>query len=175
MDFYLNENNLISDLDNILENLKEIKKIYDFAKAKNCKIYIKDNLEYENLAISPQIGMALGLLKHCSIIETDGYDMLESNQIEPSIDNYYFIELMSLCYKYGNNRIVSLTNECEITDGKYTISTEKDINIITNVIGKSKFEVYLQFNPTPQKINEVFEKAELEFEHIKFKIGRAHV
>ncbi|MBX4261285.1 hypothetical protein KTC96_06650 [Clostridium estertheticum] len=168
MDFYLNENNLISDLANILENLKEIKEIYDFAKEKNCKIYIKDNLEYEDLAISPQIGMALGLLKHCSIIETDGYDMLEINQIQPSIDNYYFIELMSLCYKYNNSRIVSLTNESEINDIKYTISYDNDIRAITNIIGKSKFEVYLQLNPVPQKINEVFKKAELEFEHIKF-------
>ena len=168
MNFYLNENHLISDLAKIVGNLKEIKEIYDFAKTKNCKIYIKDNLEYEKLATSPQIGIALGLLKHFSIIETYGYDMLESNQIEPSLDNYYFIELMSLCYKYSNSRIVSLTNECEITDNQYTINSDESSLVVTNIIGKNKLEEYLQFNPMPQSINEVFEKAEVEFKHIKF-------
>lgn len=168
MNFYLNENNLISDLDNITENIKEIKKIYDLAKAKKCKIYIKDNLEYEKLATSPQIVGPLGLLKHFSIIETYEYDMLEFNQIEPSLDNYYFIELMSLCYKYSNSRIVSLANEREITDNQYTINRDEKSIIVTNIIGKSKFEEYLQFNPMPQSINEVFDKVEVEFNHIKF-------
>ena len=168
MNFYLNENQLISDLYNIEENLKEIKKIYDFAKAKNCKIYIKDNLEYKNLATSPQIVGPLGLLKHFSIIETYEYDMLESNQIEPSLDNYYFIELMSLCYKYSNSRIVSLANEREITGNQYTINSDENSLIVTNIIGKSKFEEYLQFNPMPQSINEVCDKVGVEFKHIKF-------
>ena len=57
MDFYLNENNLISDSAKIVENLKEIKVIYDLAKSKNYKIYIKENLDldYEKFKTQPQI------------------------------------------------------------------------------------------------------------------------
>lgn len=168
MDFYFNENYLVSHLENMVENLKEIKDIYDFAKAKNCRIHIKDNFEYRELVTTPQSGIALGSLKYFSVIETYGYSMLESNQIKPSVDNYYFIELMSLCYKYSNSRVISLTNENEITSTQYTISKDKEPLIVTNVIGKDRLEEYLQFNPVPQSINEVFKKAEVEFRHIKF-------
>lgn len=170
MDFYFNENQLISCLDDISENLKEIKEIYNFAKIKNYEIYIKKNIDidYKKLCNKPQILLALGLLKYLKNIETDECDMLADNQIEPCIDNYYFIELVSLCYEYNNNRIISLSTEREVINPQYRIYKDKKPFLISNIIGKNEFEEYSQFNPVPQNISEVFEKAELEFKHIKF-------
>lgn len=170
MDFYLNENNLISDKENIVKNLKEIKGFYDLLKAKNYKLYIKDNLDldYTWLSTNKSISTLLVFLKYFSPIKTDGTKIVELHEIEPFIDNYYFIELISLCHRYSNDVILSSTNENEILDLEYKIKVNETTEIVKNIIGKSKLEQYLLFNPAPQNINEVFEKAELEFPHIKF-------
>ncbi|WP_234121759.1 hypothetical protein [Clostridium hydrogenum] len=170
MDFYLNENQLVSDFVGIVENLKEIKEIYDLAKARNYNICIKENMDinYEKFYNKPQILMALGLLKHFDIIKADGFELLKFSQISPCIENDYFIELISLCYKNQNNRVFSLSSEREIINFEYSVNVLENVFKIVNIIGKNEFEKYLQFNPVPQSISEVFEKAENEFRHIKF-------
>ena len=171
MDFYLNENNLISDKENIISNLKEIKEFYDLLKLKNYKLYIKDNLDlnYKELCNSSEKSSALLFLKNLEHIKTYGINWLEQHQIEPIIkDNCYFIELMSLCHRYSNNLIVSSTREKEVIHSKYKINDGEIIKTIENVIGKNKLREYLIANPAPQSITEVFEKVEKEFPHIKF-------
>lgn len=169
MDFYLNENNLISDKENIISNLKEIKEFYDLLKFKNYKLYIKDNLDYKELFKNGQIGMVLPFLKNLEYIQTEGTNWIEQHQIEPIIkDNCYFIELMSLCHRYDNNLIVSLSREKEVIHSEYNINVEDNIQVVENIIGKYRLEDYLTFNPAPQSISEVFEKVEKEFSNIKF-------
>jgi hypothetical protein len=170
MDFYLNENNLIVDKENIVKNLKEIKGFYDLLKAKNYKLYIKDNLDldYTWLSTNKSISTLLVFLKYLSSIKTDETKIVDPHKIEPATDNYYFIELISLCYRYYNDMVLSSTNENEIIDSEYKLKINETTQIVKNIIGKSKLEEYLLFNPAPQSINEVFEKAELEFPHLKF-------
>ncbi len=170
MDFYLNENNLIVDKENIVKNLKEIKGFYDLLKAKNYKLYIKDNLDldYTWLSTNKSISTLLVFLKYLSSIKTDETKIVDPHKIEPTTDNYYFIELISLCYRYYNDMVLSSTNENEIVDSEYKLKINETTQIVKNIIGKSKLEEYLLFNPAPQSINEVFEKAEVEFPHLKF-------
>ncbi|NMM62827.1 hypothetical protein HBE96_08965 [Clostridium sp. P21] len=170
MDFYLNENHLIVDKENIVENLKEIKQFYDLLKAKNYKLCIKDNLDldYKNLNTNKSISILLAFLKYLNSIETYGVNTVESDKIDPFIDNYYFIELISLCHKYNNNVMLSSANENEIIHPEYKININEKEEIVKNILGKSKLEEYLIFNPAPKNIDEVFQKAESEFSHIKF-------
>ncbi|WP_242859819.1 hypothetical protein [Clostridium drakei] len=170
MDFYLNENNLIIDKENVAENLKEIKQFYDLLKVKNYKLCIKDNLDldYKNFNGDKSISTLLVFLKYLDPIETYGVNTIECDKVDPFIDNYYFIELISLCHKYDNNIVLSSANEYEIINSEYKVNINKKTEIVKNIIGKSKLEEYLIFNPAPKNINEVFKKAELEFPHIKF-------
>lgn len=171
MDFYLNENHLIVNKENIVDNLKEIKQFYDLLKAKNYKLCIKENLDldYKELGFNNSIKIALSFLQHLESISTTEVNMLECNDIEPEVrENYYFIELISLCYRDSNELILSLNNENEILHPEYIVKNDNKFNVIKNIVGKDALSDFLIFNPVPQSINEVFEKAEKEFPHIKF-------
>lgn len=174
MHFYFNENCLVKNEEDFVYNLKEIKEMYDFLKVKNYRLCIKDNLDldYEKLTSNRNAGAIIPFLKylHLDSINTNNLvDMLEENDINPKvIENYYFIELMSLCYRDTNELILSSINENEISDEKYEIDKNSKKLIINNVIGKDKLQEYCFYNPAPQSVSEVFEKAEAEFKHIKF-------
>lgn len=172
MKFYLNENYLIKDQDNIASNLKDIKEMYEFSKEKNSKLYIKDNLDldYEKLSKNRNAMIMISILKHLESINTNNLDgdILCEKNIIPSTDNYYFVELMSLCYRDLNELILSLKNEDEFLSDKYQINKNSEIFEVNNIIGKNELEQYCLYNPAPESVSEVFEKAENEFKHIKF-------
>lgn len=174
MDFYFNENCLLKYQNKFVCNVKEIKEMHDHLKEKNYRLCIKYNLDidYKKLSSNRNAMAILPFLKHLQSNSIDTSSLAEfvnENDITPKIiNNYYFIELMSLCYRDKHELILSLINEDEILGEQYEINRESQKLNIKNVIGKSKLEEYCLYNPVPQSVSEVFEKAGIEFKHIKF-------
>lgn len=172
MNFYLNENYLVKSTENekeFISSLKEIKELYDFLNKKNYKMYIKDNLDidYKQFSKNRDIMMNIPFLSKIHCINTS-CNMLNKADITPEIDNYYFVELVSLCYRDNNELVLSLKNEDEAVNDQYVINKNNTQLNIENIIGRLKLQEYCQHNPAPQSASEVFERAENEFSHIKF-------
>lgn len=167
MNFYYNERCLVEENDDISKYLIQIKTINELLNKNGYKLYLKGNLDIDYK--SPHIrkcATALLILKNISTINTDELELLGEQDILPKVDNYYFIELLSLCCKYKNNLIVSPANERVITNEIYNIDR---LNLkIKNIIGEPNLRHYLLHNPAPQSISEVFEKASSYNRHIKF-------
>lgn len=177
MKFYFNENYLIKYKNDKLRIIfKEIKEIYDCLNKRNYKLCIKDNLDIDMNTIYKDRNLALVVAPFLKHIEQDNintnisYNFIDLNSISPKIedDKYYIIELLSLCYRDSNELVVSLKNEDEFNHGEYSISKESNELKIINIIGRDKLEEYCRYNPAPKNAKEVFEKAQNEFNHIKF-------
>lgn len=175
MNFYLNENYLVKSTESeneFITSLKEIKELYDFLNRKNYKMYIKDNLDidYKQFSQNRNIMMNISFLSKIDCVNTSNpsYNMLNKTDITPEIDNYYFVELVSLCYRDNNELVLSLKNEDEAVNNQYVINKNNTELNVENIIGKLKLEEYCQYNPAPQSASEVFERAANEFSHIRF-------
>lgn len=166
MNFYYNENNLMHDATNVIENIKEMKKLYETLKNSGNTLMVKDSFCFPYAFIDiRRVGSALGFIKNIQRFkESDNW--LEVEDIDPQKESCHFIELISACYENRNNLIVSSTNETDIIDKNYNIKNNEII--IENIIGKKQLNEYVLLNPVPNSIIEVFERASMNFNKIKF-------
>lgn len=167
MKFYLNENHLIESENDRSENLKEIRYMFKLLDKNGYKIYIKDNFNYMDLNTSPKYILPLSIFKYFQIIETNDCDFLNELHIEPFLDNYLFIELISLCNKHRNDKIVSISNEKEIIENEYRLN-ECNLEKIINIKGIDSLHNFITHNPVPKNIKETFDRIGNIFEYINF-------
>lgn len=168
MEFYLNENSLMKSEEHRSINLKEIKEIYDFLESNNSKIYIKEDFDYTKVATKSEYYVALGIFKKFKILSYEACDLVDENEIHPYINNYSFIELISLCFEYENDKIISNSQEDEVIHDEYEVNKNDSYRKIYNLVGIDKVRSFLLLNPAPQNMSEVFERIDSQFQHIKF-------
>lgn len=160
-DDYLNE--IISIKINTRKNKEQMIFYQDFWNIDFCETNIKNYIfslkdkEYAKEVIS-------------SVMNGPYYystDVLESIDVMPEVSEKCFGSLLlGICFNDGQDKIISLKGEKDLSEKYYTVMSGERKRPIHNIIGSERVKEYFESGYTFKCINDVFERIEGEFKNI---------
>ncbi len=175
MDYYFNENAILHEPSPycLKELLKEFKELYDETEKYGGKMWLKETFSCHDLKAfadsenGRQFALPFQLFGKCSRLTVGQYTEDAIKAIEPEVLDERVRELIYLCNRDENERIVSLTEDTSAPEKEYCLRGAALARVV-NLRTAAEIGDYNLMNPFPQSIREVFERVEKMYPDIVF-------
>lgn len=162
MNYYYNEDILLQECtqEQLSSYLTSFKELYDTLEKNSGTLWIKEKFSYAELISIAEnrqkYVLCLTLFGKCRKISTSHADEWKISAIHPEVKNENIRELLELCNRDENERMVSLPEDKETAD-MYQLE-EATVETVYNLHNEKEIHEYRLQHPYPTSIKEVFEK-----------------
>lgn len=173
--YYFNENAFLQEQspDVLAEKLYAFKTLYDATEQYRGRLCIKDTFQYNELRRGIRqndcwkYAIPFQLFGKCNGIVTENCERHAVERINPDISSEVIRELIAVCNRDGNERMVSLPQDREAVADEYQLK-HASVERVFNFTSAAKIADYSLNHPYPNNIKEVFQRVEENFPDIHF-------
>lgn len=175
MDYYFNESALWQESSPycLQGMLKEFKELYDEIEKYGGKMWIKETFSchelkaFTNSENRKQFALPFQLFGKCRRLTVGQYTENAIKEMEPEVSEPRARELIYLCNRDENERMVSLAGDLSAPEKEYFLRGALLARVV-NLRTAAEINNYNLLNPFPQSIEEVFARVEKMYPDIVF-------
>lgn len=175
MNYYFNETAILHETspDRLKELLLKLKELYDETEKYNGRLWLKETFSCHDLRAfaasgnKQQFALPFQLFGKCGHLAVGQYTEDAIEAIDPDVSEKSVRELIYLCNRDENERMISLPEDTSAPAAEYRLKGAA-LSRVVNLKTAAEIADYNLMNPFPQDIKEVFERVEKMYPDIVF-------